>query len=104
VRTHRIRSFYLGFGSELAGDTQRAIQAYEAFLSGSYFDLSQFVLHLPGPVVHERLGVLYEAVGDNARAVEHFRAFATAWENADPRLQHRVERARTSIERLRSES
>lgn len=104
VRTHRIRSFYLGFGSELAADTQRAIQAYEAFLSGSYFDLSQFVLHLPGPVVHERLGVLYEAVGDNARAVEHFRAFATAWENADPPLQHRVERARTSIERLRSES
>ncbi|NNM06235.1 MAG: hypothetical protein HKO65_14185 [Gemmatimonadetes bacterium] len=100
LRTDRSRKLYLGRGYETAGDTLGAIQAYEAFLSGSYFDMYQFVLHLPGPVVHEKLGVLYEAVGDSANAVEHYRAFATAWENADPSHQPRVERARRSIERL----
>jgi tetratricopeptide (TPR) repeat protein len=100
LRTDRVGRLYLGHGYESAGDAQEAIGAYEAYLSGGYFDLPQFVLHLPAPVVHERLGRLYEAVGATARAVEHYRAFVTAWENADPSLQPRVERARESIERL----
>jgi tetratricopeptide (TPR) repeat protein len=104
VRTDRIRRFYLGHGYESAGNAQEAIQAYEAYLSGGYFDLSQFVLHLPGPVVHEKLAALYEASGDSLKAVEHYRAFAAAWDAADPLLRPRVERARGSIERLSRES
>jgi hypothetical protein len=100
IRTDRSRKFYLGHAYETAGDIQGAIEAYEAYLSGSYFDMFQFVLHLPGPVVHEKLGILYEAAGDSAKAVEHYRAFTTAWEDADPPLQSRLERARRSMERL----
>jgi tetratricopeptide (TPR) repeat protein len=104
LRTDRVRSLYLGHGLESAGDAQGAIEAYEAYLSGGYFDLPQFVLHLPAPTVHERLGMLYEAIGHRAKAVEHYRAFVDIWENADPALQPRVEKARESIERLTFDS
>jgi hypothetical protein len=49
-------------------------------------------------VIHEKLATLYEAADQGAKAAEHYGAFATAWEAADPHLQPRVERAR---ERLR---
>jgi tetratricopeptide (TPR) repeat protein len=49
---------------------------------------------------HKRLGELYEAKGDNAKAVSHYTAFVRLWERADPDMQPRVAEVRTRMERL----
>ena len=49
---------------------------------------------------HKRLGELYEARGDNAKAVSHFTAFVRLWERADPDMQPRVAEVRARMERL----
>lgn len=100
IRCARCRELYLGHGYELAGDTPAAVEAYEAYVGDGFFDASLYVLHLPEPVVHERLGVLYEALDDQARALEHYREFVARWAGADPKLQPRVERARERISDL----
>ncbi|NIP59937.1 MAG: hypothetical protein GWO00_19060 [Gemmatimonadetes bacterium] len=43
---------------------------------------------------HERLGEVYEAMGEDALAAEQYAAFAEAWAGADAELQPRVRRAR----------
>jgi len=48
-------------------------------------------------VAHERLGRLYEEIGEPERAAEHYAVFADAWQDADPELQPRVEAARARI-------
>ena len=52
------------------------------------------------PAAHERLGQLYEAKGNTAKAVEHYRAFIELWKNADPELQPRVAGARRRLAML----
>ena len=54
--------------------------------------------------VEKRLGELYEAKGDRARAVDAFAAFIGLWRNADPELQPKVAEARARLYRLRPES
>jgi hypothetical protein len=46
------------------------------------------------PPVHERLGTLYGARGERAKALAHDRTFVALWNNADPELQPRVAAAR----------
>ena len=48
----------------------------------------------------KRLGELYEAKGDNARAVSHYSAFVRLWEHADPDMQPKVAEVRARLERL----
>jgi tetratricopeptide (TPR) repeat protein len=52
------------------------------------------------PVIRERLGQLYESMGNTDKALENYRAFAELWKNADPDLQPRVADARKRIARL----
>ena len=47
-----------------------------------------------------RLGELYEAKGDRAKAVEYYGQFAELWREADAELQPRVREARDRIARL----
>lgn len=54
-----------------------------------------------GPA-HERLGELYEARGDSARAAEHFQRFVALWREADPVLEPRLEEARRRLRTPRS--
>lgn len=49
---------------------------------------------------HKRLGELYEAKGDNARAVTHYTEFVRLWEHADPDMQPKVTEVRVRLERL----
>jgi tetratricopeptide (TPR) repeat protein len=49
---------------------------------------------------HERLGQLYEAKGDLAKAAEQYQAFIDLWKNADPGLQPRVAEARRRLARI----
>ncbi|MFB6099614.1 MAG: tetratricopeptide repeat protein [Salinibacter sp.] len=53
------------------------------------------------PEVHQRLGQLYEKMGEPEKAKAAYRRFIEAWENADPELQGRVEKARRRLEALR---
>jgi len=49
---------------------------------------------------HKRLGELYEAKGDNAKAVSHYSAFVNLWQRADPDLQPKVTEVRARMDRL----
>ena len=52
------------------------------------------------PKIRERLGQLYETVGNNEKAAENYRAFIDLWKNADPELQPRVTAARAKLRRM----
>ena len=52
------------------------------------------------PLIHERLGSLYEAKGNAEKAAEHYRAFIDLWKTADPELQPRVAAARHRVSKL----
>jgi tetratricopeptide (TPR) repeat protein len=96
----RCSDLVLGFGYERAEAADQAIDAYERYLRYPFFDAAPPLLHNFSPVVHERLGGLYEARGDSTEAAEHYRAFAEAWANADGDLMPRVRDARARAEAL----
>ncbi len=52
------------------------------------------------PLVQRRLGELYEARGDRARAATHYAAFVDLWKNADPDLQPQVADVRKRLARV----
>jgi tetratricopeptide (TPR) repeat protein len=52
------------------------------------------------PVAHERLGRLYEEMGEPEKAASAYRRFIAAWEDADEGLQSRVEAARERVREL----
>jgi len=89
-RCARCRDFFLGHGFERADEKLRAIEAYERFLAHPFFDTNDFITHGLGSAVHERLGRLYDAVGNRAMAAEHYRRLADLWAQADEELQPRV--------------
>ena len=100
LRCLRCARLYLGQGFQLAGDTEKAIGAYEAYVQDGFFDASLYEMHLPAPGVYERLGALYEEAGDAEKAAEHYREFARRWSEADPGLQPRVQRALERVAEL----
>jgi len=51
-------------------------------------------------LIRERLGQLYESLGNTEKAAEQYRAFIELWKNADPELQPRVADARQRLARL----
>lgn len=100
IRCARCRDLLVGYGAELAGRTEQAIGAYEAYLASSWFNGDEMLTHLFSTNVHERLGGLYEEVGDVENAVRHYRIFADRWANADASLQPRVRQALDRIATL----
>jgi tetratricopeptide (TPR) repeat protein len=92
----------LGRAFDAAGQSDSAIVQFERYLSTPYSRRGDR-LHLdPASLapVHERLGQLYEAQGNVAKALEHDRAFVALWAGADAELQPRVAAARARIARL----
>jgi tetratricopeptide (TPR) repeat protein len=73
---------------EEAGRWAEARRWYESFTLDSFADL--------------RLGRVYEELGDFDRARDAYQRFATAWKDADPELQPRVQEARAAAMRLSS--
>ena len=49
---------------------------------------------------YKRLGELYEAKGDNKRAIQRYTNFVDLWKDADPELQPKVTEVRERIARL----
>src|SRR2546421_12972929 len=51
----------------------------------------------------QRLGTLYAARSDHAKARDYYGRFVDLWEDADPELQPPVADARAALKRLREE-
>jgi tetratricopeptide (TPR) repeat protein len=99
----------LGRAFDVAHQSDSAIANYEKYLTTPYIErldaplFAAFAdpvdpMYLAG--VRRRLGELYEAKGDTAKAVEHYRAFIEQWKNADPELQPRVAEVRRRLQGL----
>lgn len=101
-----IQLFALGLHADVgrafdqAGMADSAIATFELYLETP--QLTRFS-HDAVYLAHilQRLGALYEAKGDRAKAIEHYERFIQLWRNADPELQPRVAEARRRIELLR---
>jgi len=94
---------------DAAHQSDSAIVMYEKYITTPYIErldpplFAQFAdpvdpIFLAG--VRRRLGELYEAKGDTAKAVEHYQAFVEQWKSADPELQPRVAEARRRLQAL----
>jgi len=94
----------LGRAYEQAGLRDSAIAAYSRYVETPYIfrvrDTDGW--HL-GPIL-ERLAELYEAEGDSGKSAEHYIRLARLWDQADERLQARVEAARERAQALLAES
>ena len=93
--------FNLARAFDAAGRADSAVVMFERYLSTPYWlktDPDMDPVRLPA--VHERLGQLYESLGNTEKAVEHYRAFIELWKNADAELQPRVTDARKRLARL----
>jgi tRNA A-37 threonylcarbamoyl transferase component Bud32/tetratricopeptide (TPR) repeat protein len=76
------------------GQSDSAIVWYERF-AGRIGDLGVSTV-----VTHRRLGELYEAKGDLAKAISHYRKFADTWKEADAELLPQVADVKRRIARL----
>jgi len=52
------------------------------------------------PAVEKRLGELYDAKGDRAKAIAHYTTFVDLWKNADPELQPAVDAVRRRLKEI----
>ncbi|MDB4883480.1 MAG: protein kinase [Gemmatimonadetes bacterium] len=82
--------------ANMADSTIATLERYLATQSSGRINMDEWML----APAHKRLGELYEARGDNARAVSHYTAFVNLWRRADPELQPKVVAVRTRMERL----
>jgi tetratricopeptide (TPR) repeat protein len=84
---------------DLGSAPDSAIAIYERYLTTPDLDRIEtdgsFI-----PVVHKRLGELYEAKGQREKALEHYRTFIALWKDADPVLQPKVVDARQRVAAL----
>ena len=84
---------------DLANQPDSAITEFERYLALPDPGISTGRDNLAG--THKRLGELYDAKGNSAKALEHYEQFVELWKDADPELQPKVRAARARIEELR---
>ncbi|MEO7041997.1 MAG: tetratricopeptide repeat protein, partial [Gemmatimonadaceae bacterium] len=88
--------FQTGRAFERANQPDSAISRYEQYLRvGTTARLGEDMINLP--VIQRKLGELYQAKGDRARAIVHYTAFVNLWKNADADLQPQVTDAKKKI-------
>ncbi|MEP6781320.1 MAG: protein kinase [Gemmatimonadaceae bacterium] len=98
---HRIASYMRGRAYSELGKADSAIASFEKVLtlrdplSGTDGQFRAEVL--------SRLGELYEAQGNRAKAIENYSKFVELWANADARFQPRVQEIRARIVKLRGD-
>ena len=94
-------SFDLARAYDAAGKPDSAAVMMETYLSTpAWFKAFADMDGVRLPAIRERLGQLYEGMGNTAKAVENYRAFIELWKNADPELQPRVADAKRRVARL----
>ncbi len=86
---------------DAAAQPDSAIANFERYLSTPFWARGATALDpLNAPLIHERLGQLYESKGNAQKAAEHYAKFVELWKNADPELQPRVKAARERLAKL----
>jgi tetratricopeptide (TPR) repeat protein len=81
---------------DLANVPDSAIFYWERYLSEPFVrSWARDAAYLGG--IHKRLGELYDARGDYAKAESHLTAFVDLWKNADPELQPKVTDAKRRL-------
>jgi tetratricopeptide (TPR) repeat protein len=94
-------SFDLARAYDAAGRPDSAAMMFERYLATPFAfkpDAELDAMRLPA--IRERLGQLYEQMGDTVKAIDNYRAFIELWKNADPELQPRVTDAKRRLARL----
>lgn len=94
--------FEIATAYEQAHRPDSALAYYERVVTTPSFDRvygDQLVL---GPIL-KRLGELYEARGDRAKALDYYGRFVDLWKDADPELRPIVADARAALRRLSAE-
>jgi tetratricopeptide (TPR) repeat protein len=97
----------LGRAYDLSNMSDSAIALFERYvathdvcqLGGPSYPAGFDGVYLAG--IHKRLGELYEAKGDRAKAADNYLRFIELWKNADPELQPKVAEVKRRLERLR---
>jgi tetratricopeptide (TPR) repeat protein len=89
-----------GLAHERAGRPDSAIVWYERAVSRN--DAERLGVSTWYPIMHRRLGEMYDKQGNAAKAIEHYEWFANAWKKADPELQPTVRAARERAAALRA--
>ena len=89
----------VGWAWNYAGVADSAIYYWEKYLGTPYFG-RQGMDAAQRAIIVKRLGELYDAKGDVANAAKRYREFLKLWENADPRLQPKVNEVRRKLSRL----
>jgi len=93
--------FDLARAYDAAGKPDSAAMMFERYLSTpAWFKADAEMDGVRLPALRERLGQLYEGMGNTAKASENYRAFIELWKNADPELQPRVADAKRRLARL----
>jgi tetratricopeptide (TPR) repeat protein len=82
-----------------AGRADSAIARYEQYLVEPWNYRIWFDGAALAPT-HERLGQLYDELGDPEKAALHYARFVELWEEADPELQPRVRAAQARLEAI----
>jgi eukaryotic-like serine/threonine-protein kinase len=94
-------AFDLARAYDAAGRVDSAAMMFERYLSTPFsFKADAELDPMRVPAIHERLGQLYETVGDTTKAIDNYRAFIELWKDADPELQPRVADAKRRLARL----
>ena len=86
---------------DLANRPDSAIAVFERYLARPFGMMRlEFAdrLYLAG--THKRLGELYDAKGDRAKAASHYAEFVELWKDADPELQPQVTTVRNRLREL----
>ena len=93
--------FDLARAYDAAGKPDSAAMMFERYLSTpAWFKMDADLDPVRLPAIRERLGQLYEGMGNTAKAIANYRAFIELWKNADPELQPRVADAKRRLARL----
>jgi tetratricopeptide (TPR) repeat protein len=94
-------SLAIGRAFDAAGKPDSATVYFERYIATPFWQKADYELDpISLPALRERLGQLYESMGNTDKAVENYRAFIELWKNADPDLQPRVADARKRLARL----
>ncbi len=77
------------------GRYQEALKWYGSVSETAFYDL---IYLAPS---HLRQGEIYEELGEQQKAIEHYTRFLELWQNCDPELQPMVDDANRRLERLK---